>query len=363
MHKAANCWVLVAVSWTHLEQSSSHKNLCIQSPGSPPSPCRSSLTCCLSSSPCCAALSNLGKGRETVGYTERQFTRCKQHKVEIRNKQPPDHTGVRDIIMHNACHSSHCFHIHEIIKTFLSPLSPRHASPGYNKQGWINCTIHWWTKWSKVLLLYKGKSFALNSVINSNYGSCCINDNETLSQAEWECWREQRRPHAAASKECLSFTRDRGICLHNKLFSFGRYLAWQKGILVQFTHSTEPAMWLFSLSVFPPSQVSYIFVIYIEIKSFLNITGTTSIDLISYHCICRQRQDFPARHSNVSMQDTIMEVKSQLMWQQMSYTSIFHLKVTHSEIPEGPFTAFLGFLLLFWAMQPVSFILMLPSIF
>lgn len=47
----------------------------------------------------------------------------------------------------------------------------------------------------------------------------------------------------------------------------------------------------------------------------------------------------------------------------MSYISIFHLKVTHSEIPEGTLTAFLGFLLLFWAMQPVSFILMLPSYF
>lgn len=30
--------------------------------------------------------------------------------------------------------------------------------------------------------------FALNSShINPNYGSCCINDNETLSQTEWEC--------------------------------------------------------------------------------------------------------------------------------------------------------------------------------
>lgn len=151
----------------------------------------------------------LGEGKRD---RERQFSRYKQHKVEIKNKQPPDHTGVRDMQMHNVCHGSHYFHI---IKTFLSPLSPWHASPGYSKQGWINCTIHWWTKWSKVFLLYKGKCFVLNSRhINSNYGSRCINDNETLSQSEWECWREQRRPHAAASKQCLSFNWDSGICLH-----------------------------------------------------------------------------------------------------------------------------------------------------
>lgn len=64
---------------------------------------------------------------------------------------------------------------------------------------------------------------------------------------------------------------------------------------------------------FPPSQVTYIFVIYIEIQSFLDVTETTSIDLIWYHYICRQRQDFPARNSNASMQETIMEVKSQHM--------------------------------------------------
>lgn len=181
--------------------------------------------------------------------------------------------------MHNASHSSHCFHIYEIIKTFLSPLSPWHASPGYNKQGWINCTIHWWTKWNKVLLL---KCFVLNSGhINSNYGSRCINDNESLSQAEWECWRGQRHPRAAASKQSLSFNWDCGICFHNKQLSFDRYLSWQKSILVQFTHSTEPEVWLFRLSIFP-SQVSYIFVIYVEIQSFLDITGTTSIDLIWY---------------------------------------------------------------------------------
>lgn len=192
-----------------------------------------------------------GREEGQWGYTERQFTRYKQHKVEIKTKQPPDHTGVRDIIMHNVGHSSHCFHIHEIIKTFLILLSPWHARPGYNKQEWTNCMIHWWTKWSKVLLLYKGKRFELNSVINSNYGSHCINDNEALSQAEWECWRKQRRPHAAPSKECSSFNRDSGICLHNKQFSFDRYLSWQKGILMHLTHSTQPAIWLFNLSTFP----------------------------------------------------------------------------------------------------------------
>lgn len=110
------------------------------------------------------------------------------------------------------------------------------------------------------------------------------------------------------------------------------------------SHPALSQQYAYAVSLsFPPSQVSYIFVIYIEIQSFLDITGTTSIDLIWYHYICRQRQDFPARHSNVPMQDTIMEVNSQLMWQQMSYISIFHLKVTHSEIPEGlsqPFWVF-----------------------
>lgn len=79
--------------------------------------------------------------------------------------------------------------------------------------------------------------------------------------------------------QSLSFNWDCGICFHNKQLSFDRYLSWQKSILVQFTHSTEPEVWLFRLSIFP-SQVSYIFVIYVEIQSFLDITGTTSIDLI-----------------------------------------------------------------------------------
>lgn len=238
-----------------------------------------------------------------MAYTERQFTRYKQHKEEIKNNQPPDHIGVRDIQMH-VSHSSHCFHIYEIIKTFLSPLSPRFASPGYNKQGWINCTIHWWTKWNKVLLL---KCFVLNSGhINSDYGSRCINDNESLSQAEWECWREQRHPRAAASKQSLSFNWDSGICFHNKQFSFDRYLSWQKSILCT-SHTALSQQYGYSLSSHPKCHIFLSFML----KSSHSLTLLEPLALISFDTTTS------VDRGRTSLQDTKMKVKwsSCVMWQ------------------------------------------------
>lgn len=101
----------------------------------------------------------------------------------------------------------------------------------------------------------ENKCLALNSShINPNYGSCCINGNETLPQIEWECWKKQRRPHTTASQQCSYLNWDSTTRLYNKQFSFDRYLSWWKDIPIAVRTQTLSQQYGYSkVSLYLPS--------------------------------------------------------------------------------------------------------------